>query len=69
MEMIIGGAYQGKTEYAKKEYREKHLCSVDCCDAEIADERFHIPAMMRKKGDIIVDFIIFPATWNVCMTV
>ena len=58
-----------KKEYVKKEYREKHLCLVDFCDAEIADERFHIPAMMRKKGDIIVDFIIFPVTWNVCMTV
>ena len=38
MELIIGGAYQGKTEYAKSKYNltENDICYCDCAEIDFS---------------------------------
>ncbi|MBP5167525.1 MAG: bifunctional adenosylcobinamide kinase/adenosylcobinamide-phosphate guanylyltransferase [Oscillospiraceae bacterium] len=74
MDLIIGGAYQGKLDYAVSTYGfnkdDIHTCSDDIVFARCVDhlERWTL-ACVRRGEDPIERFAADPSAWSGCVII
>jgi len=54
MILIIGGAFQGKTRYARTHYADRPCCYVQSILKEQSNPQEYIDALLAKQPDIVL---------------